>query len=82
KALADTRYPIRIAVMGCVVNGPGEADGADLAISAGKNKVMIYRKGIVVETVAADIGVETLLKHVNQHIAEEIETKKKQHQPA
>ncbi|MCH9021244.1 MAG: flavodoxin-dependent (E)-4-hydroxy-3-methylbut-2-enyl-diphosphate synthase [Planctomycetes bacterium] len=75
KALADTRYPIRIAVMGCVVNGPGEADGADLAISAGRNKVMIYRQGKVVETVPADIGVETLLKHVNQHIAEETATK-------
>ena len=82
EALADTNYPIRIAVMGCVVNGPGEADGADVAISAGRNKVMIYRQGKVVETVGADKGVETLLKHVNQHIAEETAIKNKRHQPA
>ena len=45
KALADVDKPLRIAVMGCVVNGPGEAADADLAVCAAKNKAYIYRDG-------------------------------------
>lgn len=45
KILAEVNKPLRIAVMGCIVNGPGEAADADLAVCAGKNKGFIYRKG-------------------------------------
>jgi (E)-4-hydroxy-3-methylbut-2-enyl-diphosphate synthase len=45
KALSTINKPLRVAVMGCVVNGPGEAADADLAICAAKNKAFIYRKG-------------------------------------
>lgn len=69
-ALADINHPVKIAVMGCIVNGPGEAEGSDVAISAGKSKVQIYRGGRVVETVARANGVEALLKHVKLHIEE------------
>jgi (E)-4-hydroxy-3-methylbut-2-enyl-diphosphate synthase len=51
KALVDIDKPLRIAVMGCVVNGPGEAADADLAICAAKTKASIYRKGKKVRTV-------------------------------
>jgi (E)-4-hydroxy-3-methylbut-2-enyl-diphosphate synthase len=45
KGLGGIDKPVRVAVMGCVVNGPGEAADADLAICAGKNKAHLYRKG-------------------------------------
>ncbi len=51
--LADVTAPITVAIMGCVVNGPGEADGADVAICAGKDKAILYRRGEKVRTVAA-----------------------------
>ncbi len=50
--LADLPAPIRVAVMGCVVNGPGEAEGADVAIFAGKGKGILYVQGEQVRTVA------------------------------
>jgi (E)-4-hydroxy-3-methylbut-2-enyl-diphosphate synthase len=45
KAIAPVKKPLRIAVMGCIVNGPGEAADADLAICGGKDKAFIYRRG-------------------------------------
>ena len=45
KALRNIRKPLRVAVMGCIVNGPGEAADADLAICAAKNKAFLYRFG-------------------------------------
>jgi (E)-4-hydroxy-3-methylbut-2-enyl-diphosphate synthase len=56
--------PVTVAVMGCVVNGPGEAEGADVALCGGRDKAIIYRSGKKVATVAADQAVETLLKQV------------------
>ena len=53
EALADVKAPITVAVMGCVVNGPGEAEGADVAVCAGKGKAVLYRRGERVGTVAA-----------------------------
>ena len=64
KALEEIKEPIKVAVMGCVVNGPGEADDADVALCGGKNKVVIYRQGEKVATVAAEKAVETLLEQV------------------
>jgi (E)-4-hydroxy-3-methylbut-2-enyl-diphosphate synthase len=79
-AIADIDYPVKIAVMGCIVNGPGEAEGSDVAISAGKSKVQIYRDGKVVETVPTDKGVQSLLKHVKLFIEEDTAYKKKARQ--
>lgn len=45
RAIRNIDKPLRIAVMGCVVNGPGEAADADLAVCTGKTKAVIYRKG-------------------------------------
>jgi (E)-4-hydroxy-3-methylbut-2-enyl-diphosphate synthase len=45
KVLGRVSKPLRVAVMGCVVNGPGEAADADLALCAGKGKALLYRNG-------------------------------------
>jgi len=49
--LADIKCPMKVAVMGCVVNGPGEAEGADVAVCAGRGKGVIYVQGRQVRTV-------------------------------
>jgi (E)-4-hydroxy-3-methylbut-2-enyl-diphosphate synthase len=53
-ALSEETEPITVAIMGCVVNGPGEAQNADVAICAGKDKAVLYRSGQRVRTVSAD----------------------------
>src|ERR687894_48759 len=50
--LAQIKEPIRVAVMGCVVNGPGESRDADVGLAAGNGKGVIFRKGKIVRTVA------------------------------
>ena len=54
KAVANIDKDIHIAVMGCVVNGPGEAEGADVAVFAGDRKGIIYVQGERVATVSED----------------------------
>ena len=49
EALDDLTLPIRIAVMGCVVNGPGEAREADIGIAGGKGEGLLIKKGEVVK---------------------------------
>ena len=58
--------PTRIAVMGCIVNGPGEAADADLAVCAGKNKGFIYKKGVKVATVPENKIIATLLSYLDK----------------
>jgi (E)-4-hydroxy-3-methylbut-2-enyl-diphosphate synthase len=62
-ALDGFTAPLRVAVMGCVVNGPGEAREADLGVSAGNGKGQIFVQGKVVETVPESRIVETLVSH-------------------
>ncbi|HZB30086.1 MAG TPA: flavodoxin-dependent (E)-4-hydroxy-3-methylbut-2-enyl-diphosphate synthase [Streptosporangiaceae bacterium] len=62
--------PLRVAVMGCVVNGPGEAREADLGVASGNGKGQIFVKGEVVKTVPEDQIVETLIEEA-MRIAEE-----------
>ena len=59
--LEGLRVPLRVAVMGCVVNGPGEAREADLGVASGNGKGQIFVKGEVVKTVPEDQIVETLI---------------------
>jgi (E)-4-hydroxy-3-methylbut-2-enyl-diphosphate synthase len=58
--LADIKTPVKVAVMGCVVNGPGEAEGADVAIFAGKGRGIIYVQGEQIRTVSEDGMLEAL----------------------
>jgi (E)-4-hydroxy-3-methylbut-2-enyl-diphosphate synthase len=60
-ALEGMTVPIRVAVMGCVVNGPGEAREADLGVASGNGKGQIFVKGEVVKTVPESQIVETLV---------------------
>jgi (E)-4-hydroxy-3-methylbut-2-enyl-diphosphate synthase len=55
-------HPLRVAVMGCVVNGPGEAREADLGVSSGNGKGQIFVKGEIVRTVPESQIVETLIE--------------------
>ncbi|WP_216205152.1 flavodoxin-dependent (E)-4-hydroxy-3-methylbut-2-enyl-diphosphate synthase [Amycolatopsis aidingensis] len=61
-AFEDFPIPLRVAVMGCVVNGPGEAREADLGVSSGNGKGQIFVRGEVVRTVPESKIVETLLE--------------------
>ena len=61
--LKQITAPLRVAVMGCVVNGPGEAREADLGCASGNGKGQIFVRGKVVETVPENRVVETLLEH-------------------
>ncbi|MGH4031038.1 flavodoxin-dependent (E)-4-hydroxy-3-methylbut-2-enyl-diphosphate synthase [Actinomycetota bacterium Odt1-20B] len=55
-------HPLRVAVMGCVVNGPGEAREADIGVSSGNGKGQIFVKGEVIKTVPESKIVETLVE--------------------
>ena len=61
-ALEEQGFPLQVAVMGCVVNGPGEARSADLGIAAGKGRGHLFIKGQVVKVVKEDEMVEALVK--------------------
>ena len=64
KKLADEiELPIKVAVMGCIVNGPGEAEGADVAVFAGKQRGIIYVQGEKVATVPEREILDALLSH-------------------
>jgi (E)-4-hydroxy-3-methylbut-2-enyl-diphosphate synthase len=60
--LDGLEVPLRVAVMGCVVNGPGEAREADLGVASGNGKGQIFVKGEVVKTVSESQIVETLIE--------------------
>jgi (E)-4-hydroxy-3-methylbut-2-enyl-diphosphate synthase len=60
RKLATIKTPVKVAVMGCVVNGPGEAEGADVAIFAGKGKGIIYIQGEQTRTVSEDQMLDAL----------------------
>ena len=72
KGLEHLTVPLRVAVMGCVVNGPGEAREADLGVASGNGKGQIFVKGEVIKTVPEDQIVETLLEQANR-MAEDME---------
>ena len=63
--LAKISEPIKVAVMGCVVNGPGEAKDADVGIAGGKGRGAIFRKGKVVGTVSEDKFVAAIMAEVD-----------------
>jgi (E)-4-hydroxy-3-methylbut-2-enyl-diphosphate synthase len=66
KAVEKIDKPLRVAVMGCVVNGPGEAADADLAVCAAKNKGFIYRHGRKIATVDESKIIPALLKELEK----------------
>lgn len=73
--LEDKNIPLQIAIMGCVVNGPGEAREADLGIAAGRGKGHLFVKGHVVRVVPEDEMVEALLAEAIAIMEEGIEAR-------
>ncbi|WP_083335880.1 flavodoxin-dependent (E)-4-hydroxy-3-methylbut-2-enyl-diphosphate synthase [Mycobacteroides saopaulense] len=71
--LEGLEVPLRVAVMGCVVNGPGEAREADLGVASGNGKGQIFVKGEVIKTVPEALIVETLIDEA-MRLAEEMGT--------
>ncbi len=63
-AVAHIKKPVKIALLGCVVNGPGEASEADIGIAAGKGVGILYRKGVMIKRIREDEIVATLLEEV------------------
>ena len=70
KGLEGMTVPLRVAVMGCVVNGPGEAREADLGVASGSGKGQIVVKGEVIKTVPESEIVQTLIEEANRIAAE------------
>ncbi len=73
--LAAANLPIQVAVMGCVVNGPGEAREADLGIAAGKGKGHLFIKGQIVRVVPESEMVDALLEEAHRLVEEGIEAR-------
>lgn len=70
-ALQGVKKPVKIALLGCVVNGPGEASEADIGIAAGKGVGILYRKGEVVRRIREDEIVQTIVEEVARFQPEE-----------
>ncbi len=64
--LSGMSQPMKVAVMGCVVNGPGEARAADVGLACGRGRGAIFRKGLVVRTVAEEDFLEALMEEVTR----------------
>jgi len=67
--LENYRLPLKVAVMGCAVNGPGEAKEADLGISAGKKHGIVFSHGKVIRTVALDCLLGALKEELDLEAA-------------
>jgi (E)-4-hydroxy-3-methylbut-2-enyl-diphosphate synthase len=65
KALLTRSAPVKVAIMGCVVNGPGEAKEADIGVAGGPDKGILFRKGKVVRKVPHDALVAALLEEID-----------------
>ncbi|HXA33444.1 MAG TPA: flavodoxin-dependent (E)-4-hydroxy-3-methylbut-2-enyl-diphosphate synthase [Acidimicrobiales bacterium] len=75
EALENRNLPIQVAVMGCVVNGPGEAREADLGIAAGKRRGHLFIKGKIIRVVPEDEMVSALVAEAEQLVAEGVEAR-------
>jgi (E)-4-hydroxy-3-methylbut-2-enyl-diphosphate synthase len=74
-ALGEANLPIQVAVMGCVVNGPGEAGSADIGIAAGRGKGHLFIRGQVVRVVPEAEMVEALLEEAHKLVEEGIDAR-------
>jgi (E)-4-hydroxy-3-methylbut-2-enyl-diphosphate synthase len=75
EALENRNLPIQVAVMGCVVNGPGEAREADIGIAAGRKRGHLFIKGKIVRVVPEDEMVSALVEEAERLVAEGVEAR-------
>ncbi|MGB9822559.1 flavodoxin-dependent (E)-4-hydroxy-3-methylbut-2-enyl-diphosphate synthase [Thermodesulfovibrio sp.] len=68
KALSYIKEPIQVAVMGCSVNGPGEAKEADFGIAGGRRQGIVFAKGKIIKTVKENKLVDTLVEEIRKSI--------------
>jgi len=73
RRLAAVTAPIKVAVMGCVVNGPGEAREADIGIAGGKEQFMLFRKGEPVRKISQETAVDELMNEIDLYLKEQHE---------
>jgi len=66
KRIANIQKPIKVAVMGCVVNGPGEAREADIGIAGGKGEGLIFKKGKIIKKVPEDCLLDELMCEIEK----------------
>ena len=66
RRLADCKKNITVAVMGCVVNGPGEASAADIGVAGGKGEGMIFRKGKILYKVPQEKLIDALMEEIKK----------------
>jgi (E)-4-hydroxy-3-methylbut-2-enyl-diphosphate synthase len=71
EAVKGIKKPVKVALLGCVVNGPGEASEADIGIAAGKGVAILYRKGEVVRRIKESEIVAALLEEIHNFTPEE-----------
>ena len=72
--LRKTKTPVKVAVMGCEVNGPGEAKDADLGIAAGDGRAIIFRKGKKSKIVQEEDMLKALMEEISEVEKELIKT--------
>lgn len=70
EAVKDIKEPLRVAVMGCAVNGPGEARGADIGVACGDGTGLIFRRGQILRKVPEARIVEELVTEIRQFLLE------------
>ena len=64
--LRDCKKPIKVAVMGCIVNGPGEAKEADIGVAGGDGNGLIFKKGEILRKVPEDKLLDELMKEIDK----------------
>lgn len=69
--ISKINKPLKIAIMGCVVNGPGEAKDADIGIAGGKNQVVLFKKGQIVRNIKEENIVNEFMNEINNLLNEE-----------
>lgn len=70
RRLDSITEPITVAVMGCVVNGPGEAREADIGIAGGIGEGLLFRKGDIIKKVDEDKIIDELFDEINKILVE------------
>ncbi len=68
RRLADVELPLTVAVMGCPVNGPGEAKAADVGLAGGRGKAVIFSRGQVLKTVSESRMIDALTEAVREEV--------------
>jgi (E)-4-hydroxy-3-methylbut-2-enyl-diphosphate synthase len=68
----NIRVPLKVAVMGCAVNGPGEAKHADIGVAGGQGQCLLFKKGQVLDKIPEGQVVEVLLREIREMTKEKI----------